>query len=50
MVPKVLHRKHLYGRTNVKKEAMEMKKWLDPEEFQNFTASNGWIEKWKKEN
>ena len=31
----------------LKEEPMEIKKCLDPEEFQNFTASNGWLEKWK---
>ena len=31
----------------LKKEAMEIKKWLDKVEFKNFTASNGWLEKLK---
>ena len=31
----------------LKKEAMEIKKCLDKVEFKNFTASNGWLEKWK---
>ena len=30
-----------------KEEAMEIKKRLDKVEFKNFTASNGWLEKWK---
>ena len=29
------------------KEAIEIKKCLDKVEFKNFTASNGWLEKWK---
>ena len=31
----------------LKEEAMEIKKCLDKVEFKNFTASNGWLEKWK---
>ena len=31
----------------LKEKGMEIKKCLDPEEFQNVTASNGWLEKWK---
>ena len=30
----------------LKEEAIEIKKPLDPEEFQNFTASNEWLENW----
>ena len=31
----------------LKEEAMKIKKWLDKVEFKNFTASTGWLEKWK---
>ena len=31
----------------LQEEAMEIKKCLDKVEFKNFTASNGWLEKWK---
>ena len=31
----------------LQEEAMEIKKCLDRVEFKNFTASNGWLEKWK---
>ena len=31
----------------LKEETMEFKKYLDPEEFQNIAASDGWLEKWK---
>ena len=31
----------------LKEEAMEIKKCLEKVEFKNFTASNGWLEKWK---
>ena len=31
----------------LKEEAMEIKTCLDKVEFKNFTASNGWLEKWK---
>ena len=31
----------------LKEETMEFKKSLDPEEFQNIAASDGWLEKWK---
>ena len=31
----------------LKEEVMEIKKCLDKVEFKNFTASNGWLEKWK---
>ena len=41
MIPKILDHKYLYGRANLKEEAMEMKECLDPKEFQNFTASKG---------
>ena len=34
----------------LKEEAMEIKKCLDKVEFKNFTASNGWLEKWKISN
>ena len=31
----------------LKEEALEIKKHLNNDEFLNFTASNGWLEKWK---
>ena len=31
----------------LKEEAIEIKKCLEKVEFKNFTASNGWLEKWK---
>ena len=31
----------------LKEEAMGIKKCFDPGEFRNFSASNGWLEKWK---
>ena len=31
----------------LKEEAVEIKKHLNNEEFLIFTASNGWLEKWK---
>ena len=31
----------------LKEKAMEIKKCLDNVEFKNFSASNGWLEKWK---
>ena len=31
----------------LKEEAMEVKKCCDKVEFKTFTASNGWLEKWK---
>ena len=31
----------------LEEEGMEIKKCLDIVEFKNFTASNGWLEKWK---
>lgn len=31
----------------LREEALEIKKFLDPEEFQNFTASSGLLQKWK---
>ena len=31
----------------LKEEAVQIKKCLDKVEFKNFTASNGWLEKWK---
>ena len=31
----------------LKEEAMKIKKCSDKVEFKNFTASNGWLEKWK---
>ena len=31
----------------LKEEALEIKKHLDNDEFSTFTASNGWLEKWK---
>ena len=31
----------------LKKEVLEIKMYLDPEKFQNFTASNRWLERWK---
>ena len=31
----------------LKEEATEIKKCLDKVEFKTFTASNGWLEKWK---
>ena len=31
----------------LKEKAMEIKKGLDKVEIKNFTASNGWLEKWK---
>ena len=47
MVPKVLPANIYPDRTMLKEEAMEIKKCLYPEEFQNFPHSNGWLEKWK---
>ena len=34
-------------RQMLKEEAIEIKKRLGKVEFKNFTASNGWLEKWK---
>ena len=34
-------------RLMLKEEAMEIKMGLDKVEIKNFTASNGWLEKWK---
>ena len=31
----------------LKEEALEIKKHLNNDEFLTFTASNGWLEKWK---
>ena len=31
----------------LKKEVMEIKKSLDQGKFENFTTTNGWLEKWK---
>ena len=31
----------------LKEETMEIKKCVDKVEFENFTTSNGWLEKWK---
>ena len=31
----------------LKEKTMKVRKCLDKVEFKNFTASNGWLEKWK---
>ena len=47
MVQRLLRGEHLSWWKNVEKEAVEIKKHLNNDEFLTSTASNGWLEKWK---